>query len=129
MNNYFLEKNKHSNTLMTSRFTLANASRNDDQRRMEDSLRDDKSLIGGGGGNALTTTLISLTSPFVFSAPPITQNTNTSHNHNDINEYKWYLLFSHSNPNGLNSAAMNSMTNNILQNKSSIENRNEAYKR
>ncbi|GBC03644.1 hypothetical protein RclHR1_05230006 [Rhizophagus clarus] len=43
-----------------------------------------------------------------------------STNTNDI------YYFSHSNSNGLNAAAMNSMTNNILQNKSSIEiNRNK----
>ncbi|CAB5393077.1 unnamed protein product [Rhizophagus irregularis] len=54
----------------------------------------------------------------------MTTTTMTSTNTNN-NDY-----FNHSNSNGLNAAAMNSMTNNILQNKSSIEiNRNEAYKR
>ncbi|PKY51840.1 hypothetical protein RhiirA4_407792, partial [Rhizophagus irregularis] len=116
---------------MTSRFALANAARKDDKRRMDDFSRDDESLIGGGGGGTLTTTSTPLTSPFVSSTPPVTNtNTNmttttmTSTNTNN-NDY-----FNHSNSNGLNAAAMNSMTNNILQNKSSIEiNRNEAYKR
>ncbi|CAB5393074.1 unnamed protein product [Rhizophagus irregularis] len=124
-------KTKHSNTSMTSRFALANAARKDDKRRMDDFSRDDESLIGGGGGGTLTTTSTPLTSPFVSSTPPVTNtNTNmttttmTSTNTNN-NDY-----FIHSNSNGLNAAAMNSMTNNILQNKSSIEiNRNEAYKR
>ncbi|CAB4414524.1 unnamed protein product [Rhizophagus irregularis] len=123
-------KTKHSNTSMTSRFALANAARKDDKRRMDDFSRDDESLIGGGGGGTLTTTSTPLTSPFVSSTPPVTNtNTNmttttmTSTNTNN-NDY-----FNHSNSNGLNAAAMNSMTNNILQNKSSIEiNRNEAYK-
>ncbi|GBC25703.2 hypothetical protein GLOIN_2v1616704 [Rhizophagus irregularis DAOM 181602=DAOM 197198] len=124
-------KTKHSNTSMTSRFALANAARKDDKRRMGDFSRDDESLIGGGGGGTLTTTSTPLTSPFVSSTPPVTNtNTNmttttmTSTNTNN-NDY-----FNYSNSNGLNAAAMNSMTNNILQNKSSIEiNRNEAYKR
>ncbi|CAB4397147.1 unnamed protein product [Rhizophagus irregularis] len=124
-------KTEHSNTSMTSRFALANAARKDDKRRMDDFSRDDESLIGGGGGGTLTTTPTPLTSPFVSSTPPVTNtNTNmttttmTSTNTNN-NDY-----FNHSNSNGLNAAAMNSMTNNILQNKSSIEiNRNEAYKR
>jgi hypothetical protein len=113
---------------MTSRFTLTNAGRKDDKKRMVDSLRDDESLIGGDGGDMLTTTSTPLTSsPFVSSTPPVT-NTNTmpmtSTNTNNMD------YFNHSNSNGLNAAAMNSMTNNILQNKSSIEiNRNEAYKR
>jgi hypothetical protein len=51
----------------------------------------------------------------------------TSTNTNNANNMDY---FNHSNSNGLNAAAMNSMTNNILQNKSSIEiNQNEAYKR
>ncbi|CAB4397154.1 unnamed protein product [Rhizophagus irregularis] len=115
-------KTKHSNTSMTSRFALANAARKDDKRRMDDFSRDDESLIGGGGGGTLTTTSTPLTSPFVSSTPPVTNtNTNmttttmTSTNTNN-NDY-----FNYSNSNGLNAAAMNSMTNNILQNKSSIE--------
>jgi hypothetical protein len=121
-------KTQHSNTSMTSRFTLTNAGRKDDKKRMVDSLRDDESLIGGDGGDMLTTTSTPLTSsPFVSSTPPVT-NTNTmpmtSTNTNNMD------YFNHSNSNGLNAASMNSMTNNILQNKSSIEiDRNEAYKR
>ncbi|GBC03649.1 hypothetical protein RclHR1_05230011 [Rhizophagus clarus] len=119
-------KTKHPSSSMTSRFTLTNTTKKDDKRRMEDSLRDDEYLIGGGNGGTLTTTSTPLTpsfTPAVINAPTTTTRTiSTNTNNTDY--------FTHSNSNGLNAAAMNSMTNNILQNKSSIEiNRNKAYER
>ncbi|CAB4445847.1 unnamed protein product [Rhizophagus irregularis] len=93
-------KTKHSNTSMTSRFALANAARKDDKRRMDDFSRDDESLIGGDGVTNTNTNMTTITM------------TSTNTNNNDY--------FNHSDSNGLNAAAMNSMTNNILQNKSNL---------
>ncbi|RIA94330.1 hypothetical protein C1645_760341 [Glomus cerebriforme] len=86
-------------------------------RKKDDFSRDDESLIGGTPTTASTPITIS-------STPPSTM---VMTNNNPINNMDY---FNNSSPNGLNAAAMNSMTNNILQNKTSIEmNRNEAYKR
>ncbi|CAB4414504.1 unnamed protein product [Rhizophagus irregularis] len=72
----------------------------------------------GGGDGTLITTTTSLTSPFVSSISPVTNTNTISTNTNNID------YFNHFNSSGLNTAEFN-----VKQNKSSIENCNETYKR
>ncbi|PKK61303.1 hypothetical protein RhiirC2_760876, partial [Rhizophagus irregularis] len=72
---------------------------------MDDYSRDDESLIGGHVNNYFDP----LTNKHNINTNT-TVMTSTNTNNNDY--------FNHSNSNGLNAAAMNSMTNDILQNKS-----------